>query len=87
MSQKLPVDGFKWMDTSLIDKKFTKFIKLMKNYDEKSDEGYILGVDIDYPKQLHDLHSDLPFLRERIKINKYNKPVCNLYDKKIMLST
>ena len=42
MSQKLPVDGFKWIETSLIDKSFNKFIKLIKNYDEESDEGYIL---------------------------------------------
>ena len=30
MSQKLPVDGFKWIETSLIDKKFNKFIKAIK---------------------------------------------------------
>ena len=30
MSQKFPVDGFKWIKTSLIDKKFNKFIKLKK---------------------------------------------------------
>ena len=27
------------------------------------------------------MHSDLPFLPERMKINKCNKLVCNLYDK------
>ena len=27
------------------------------------------------------MHSDLPFLSERIKINKCSKLVCNLYDK------
>ena len=30
MSQKLPVDSFKWVETSLTDKKFNKFIKLIK---------------------------------------------------------
>ena len=82
MSQKLPVDGFKWIETSLIDKKFNKFVKLIKNYDKESDEGYILEVDVEYPKNLHHLHSDLPFLPKRKKINKCNKLVCNLYDKK-----
>ena len=53
----------------------------IKNYDEESDEGYILEVDVEYSKNLHDLHSDLPFLPERMKINKSNKLVCNLYDK------
>ena len=53
----------------------------LKNYDEDSDKGYILEVDVKYPKNLHDLHSDLPFLPERTKINKCSKLVCNLYDK------
>ena len=41
--------------------------------------------DIEYPKNLHDLHSDLPFLPERMKIDKCNKLVCNLYSKKSMV--
>ena len=53
----------------------------IKNYYEDNDKGYILEVDIEYPKNLHDLHSDLPFLSERMKINKCNKPVCDFYDK------
>ena len=54
----------------------------IKNYDEDSDKGYIFEVDVECPKNLHDLHSDLPFLLERMKINKCSKLVCNLYDKK-----
>ena len=46
---------------SIINKTFQKFIKLIKIFDEDSDEGYIFEVDIEYPKYLHDLHSDLPF--------------------------
>ena len=65
MSQKLPVDGFKWKQNML---KFNE--DFTKNYDEDSDKGYILEVDVEYPKNLHDLHSDLPFLPERMKINK-----------------
>ena len=53
----------------------------IKNYNEDSDKGYIFEVDAKYPKNLHDLHSDLPFLLERIEINKCNKLVCNFYDK------
>ena len=53
----------------------------IKNYDEDSDKGYIFEVDVEYPKNLHDLHSDLRFLPERMKINKFNKLLCNLYDK------
>ena len=52
-----------------------------KNYDDDSDKGYILEVDIECPKNLNCLHNDLPFLPERMKINKCSKLVCNLYDK------
>ena len=38
------------------------------------------GADAEYPKRLQNLHNDLPFLPERIKIKKCNKLVCNLYD-------
>ena len=53
----------------------------IKSYDEDSDKWYILEVDVKYPKSLHDVHSDLPFLSERMEINKWNKLVCNLYEK------
>ena len=56
--------------------------EFLKNYDEDSDKEYILEVDVEYPTNLHDLHSDLPLLPERMKINKCSKLVCNLYDKK-----
>ena len=31
--------------------------------------GYVLGVDVKYPRELHDLHNDLPFMCEKIKVN------------------
>ena len=77
MSQKLPVNGFKWInDVSEIDE------ELIRNYDENSDKGHILEVDVKYPKKLHDLHSDLAFLPKRMKIDKCKKLVCNLRNKK-----
>ena len=77
MSEPLPVNGFDWMeDLSKIDEDF------IKSYDKDSDKGYILKVVVEYPKNLHDLHSDLLFLPERMKIVKCSKVVCNLYDKK-----
>ena len=76
MPQPFPVDGFKFVkNVSKIDEGF------IKNYDEDSDKGYVLEVDVEYPKHLHDLHSDLRFLRQRMKIDKCSKLVCNLYDK------
>ena len=43
--------------------------------------GYVFDVDIDYPKNVHNLHSDLPFLPQKMKINKCDKLICNLYNK------
>ena len=78
MSEKLPINGFKWVnDISLINEKF------VESYNQKnSDKGYMHEVDVDYPSKLHKLHSDMPFLPERMKIDKTQKLVCNLHDKK-----
>ena len=77
MIQPLPVDSFKWVRN--VSKRDEDFVK---NYDEDDGKGYILEADVEYPKNLHDLHSDLPFLPERMKIDKCSKFVCNLHDKK-----
>ena len=79
MSKKFPVNGFKWLDSDKINEINEDFIK---NYDENNDKGYIFEVDVKYLKRLHELHSDLPFLSERMKVNKCNKLVCNLFNKK-----
>ena len=39
-------------------------------------------MDVKYSKRLHELYSDLPFLPERMKIDKCNRLVCNLFNKK-----
>ena len=72
MSKKLPVNGFKWLDNDKINEEF------IKNYNENDKKGYILEVDVKYPKKLH----GLPFLPERMEINKCKKLVCNLFNKK-----
>ena len=73
MCEKLPVKGFRWMDDiSIINEEF------VKSYDKKNSKGYILKVDVDYPNELQDLHRDLPFLPERLVVNKTKKLVCNL---------
>ena len=75
MSQKLPVNGFKWVNNEINE-------EFIKNYDEDSDKGYIIEVDVKYPRKLRDLHSDSPFLPKRMKIDKCKKLVCNLRNKK-----
>ena len=74
--QNLPTHEFKW-------KKGEDFTP------EKSDElakkykrGYILEVDVAYPKELHENHNELPFLTERMKIGRVEKVVPNLKDRK-----
>ena len=76
MCKKLPVDGFKWIDNLSI---FTE--DFIKNYNENSDVGYFLEVDIKYPKELFNKHEDLPFLPKREKINKVEKLVTTIEDK------
>ena len=79
MSKKLPVystiDNSEWA-RPIINEEF------IKKYNENDNKGYIFEVDVKYPKKLHELHSDLPFLSERMEINKCKKLVCNLYNKK-----
>ena len=63
MSLKLPVNGFKWVrDLSKFNESF------IKNYNENSDRGYFLEVDVEYPKNLFNSHKDFTFLPERKKL-------------------
>ena len=76
ISKKLPTNGFKWNDNNEINEDF------IKNYNENDTKGYIFEVDVEYPKRLHELHSDLPFLSERMEVNECKKLVCNIFNKK-----
>ena len=82
MSQKLPVNGFEWVE------KLSQFNEgFIKNYGKNSDKGYILEVDVEYPKNLFNLHEDLPFLAERKKILKCKELVSNIYNKENCVCT
>ena len=75
MSQKLSMYNFGWMkDTTQFNEDF------IKSYNEESDAGYFLEVEVQYPEKLLELH-DLPFLLERVNIEKVEKIVTNLHDK------
>ena len=77
MSQKLPVNGFKW-----VKQKTSKFNEeFLKKYDENSNIGYFREVDIEYPKMLFNSHKDLPFLPERKKVKKVEKLIFSIEDK------
>ena len=62
ISQKLPVDGFKWVKT------LSKFNEdFIKKCDENGNKGCFLEVDVGYREKLLGLHNDSPFLPKRKK--------------------
>ena len=69
MSQKFPVNNFEWIKD------------VTKSYNQESNKGYFLEADVQCLEKLHDLHSYLPFLPERMKIEKFEQLVANLHDK------
>ena len=62
MCRKLPYGDFKWYYGRMDEKRVMK-------YSDDDDIGYILEVDLDYPKELHDLHKDYPLAPEIMCIN------------------
>ena len=73
MSQPLPTRGFKWVDVNPNE---------ISELATRTHKGYVLEVDVSYPKELHNPHNDLPFMCERMEINGVEKLVPNLRDKK-----
>ena len=73
MSQPLPTHRFEWMSEEL---------KNWRSHSSETSEACILEVDLEYPKELHDLHNDYPLAPERLKIGGIEKLIPNLYDKK-----
>ena len=73
MSQPLPTGGFRWVDIEPNE---------ISEVATRTDKGYMLEVDVSYPKELHNPHNDLPFMCERMEISRVEKLVSNLRDKK-----
>ena len=68
MSQKFPVNNFEWIkDDSQFNEDF------IENCSEESNERYFLEVDVQYHLKLLEFHNHLPFLPERMKIEKVEK--------------
>ena len=79
MIQHLPTGGFKW----LTDKQIETFD--LNKYENNCKKGIMLEVDLEYPKELHDLHNDYPLAPEKIKVKKemlseYCKNIAKKYD-------
>ena len=73
MSQLLPTGGFRWVSI-----KPNEVGELAVH----TDKGYLLEVDVSYPRELHDSHNDLPFMCEKMKIGGVKKLVPNLHNKR-----
>ena len=87
MSKFLPTSGFKWIDPKEFD---------LNKYTSNSSKGCVLEVDLEYPKELRELHNDYPLVPDKIEIKRemlsdyqlkiadhYNIPVGNI--KKLVL--
>ena len=75
MSQYLPTGNFKWMTDKEINK------TNLGKYELDSKEGLMLEVDLEYPKELHNLHNDYPIAPEKVKVS---KNMLSTYYKKIV---
>ena len=78
MSQPLPTGGFHWVEFD--ESKDLKTI--IDELSKREDRGYLLEVDVLYPRKLYGYHNDLPFMCARMKINGVEKLVPNLYYKR-----
>ena len=76
MSKRSSENTCKWFEDI-----FELNVDFRKSYNDESDKTYFLGVDVYYPENLHNLHNDLPFLPERMKIERVEKHIANLHEK------
>ena len=83
MSQPLPTEEFKWVDIENLKggaRELKRTIDMMVRNSNRG-YGYVLEVDVKYPRELHDLHNDLPFMCEKIRVSGVEKLVPNFHDK------
>ena len=79
VNEYLPYGEFNWL------KNVDKFD--VSSINEKSDTGYFLEVDLEYPDELHELHSDYPLAPEKLAVtnmlSKYRKIIADKFDIKV----
>ena len=76
MSNFLPTSGFKWIDPKQFD---------LNKYINNSSKRFVLEVDLEYPKELRQLHNDYPLAPDKIEIKKeilsgYQLKIADLYN-------
>lgn len=80
LSNHLPQKKFRWLN------KYECMNFDLMSISRYSPNGYFLEVDLEYPKYLHDLHSDLPLAPEKLyispdkwsKATKFLASICNV---------
>ena len=75
-SKFFPTSGFKWIDTKEFD---------INKYTSNSSKGCVLEVDLEYPKELLELHNDYPLTPDKIEIKRemlfeYHLKIADLYN-------
>ena len=66
MSKPLPIGNFMWIN----------------NLNKWRNRSCILEVDLEYPKELHDLHNEYPLAPESLNVKNFDKLIPNLMNKK-----
>ena len=80
MSECLPYEESNWLkNVNELD---------VNSINEKSDAGYFLEVDLEYPDELHELHNDYPLAPEKFAVtndmlSKYCKKIADKHDIKV----
>ena len=75
MSQPLPAGEFEWVDIENLEQEARELKRTIDMMVRNSNHGvgYVLEVDVKYPRELHNLHSDLPFMCEKIRVSGVEK--------------
>ena len=76
MSKFLLTSEFKWIDPKEFD---------LNKYTNNSLKGCVLEIDLEYPKELHELHSDYLLVPDEIEIKRemlsqYQLNIADLYN-------
>ena len=61
LSEYLPYGGFEWLKN--VDRFFVNSIS------EKSEIGYFLEVNLEYPDELHELHNNYPLAPKKLAVS------------------
>lgn len=72
MCEKMPIGDYAWIDPETFS----------LDSNAEGEKGYIVEVDVEYDKELHDAHNDLPFLPHTFKVHDTEKLCATLENKK-----